>query len=131
MSCTRKRLKELSDHFTVAASIPLTSRKSYKKELEKKKVRKLKNLVGDNTLNLHFLLDQKLETIQSTLCTEVRAQMVCEKIIECIDKCITAKKSCLSLKMRQTRGLPTNLKTHWSNEIASSEPWKSKLPKSY
>ena len=76
----------ISDHFTVAASIPLTSRKSYKKELEKKKVRKMKNLKGDNALNFLFLLDQKLKKIQSTSCTEMRAQMMCEKTIEYLDK---------------------------------------------
>ena len=46
----------------------------------------MKNLKGDNALKFLFLLDQKLKTIQSTSCTEMRAQMMCEKIIECIDK---------------------------------------------
>ena len=45
----------------------------------------MKNLKGDNALNFLFLLDQKLKTIQSTSCTEMRAQTMCEKIIECID----------------------------------------------
>ena len=64
--CTQTIETTISDHFTVAASILCTSRKAYKKELEKKKVRKLKKLKGDNALNFHFLLDQKLKTIQST-----------------------------------------------------------------
>ena len=44
---------------------------------------------------------------------------MCETIIECIDKFAAEKK--LSLIMERTRGLPTKLKTQWSNEIASSE----------
>ena len=38
--CTQTIETTISDHFTVAASISLTFRKSYKKELEKKKVQK-------------------------------------------------------------------------------------------
>ena len=45
MSCTRKRLKQLSHHFTVAASIPLTSRKSYRKRTGKEVGQKNEELV--------------------------------------------------------------------------------------
>ena len=58
-----------------------------------------------------------LKTNQSRLCIETRDQMMCEKIIECIDKFAPEKK--LSLKMKQTRELPTKIKTQWSNEIAT------------
>ena len=78
----------------------------------------MKNLKGDNALNFLFLLHQKFKRLQSTICTEVRAQMMCEKRIECIDKFAPEKK--LSIKMKRTRGLPTKLKTQWSVEIASS-----------
>ena len=79
-----------SDHFTVMASTSIvlnpTSRKSYKDQLERKKVGIMKNLKYDNILNFFFLLDQKLKTVSKTLCTEMLVQMMRQKVFECFDK---------------------------------------------
>ena len=75
----------ISYQFTIAASVHLTSRKSYKNQQREKKGQKKTNLKEDKGLRFLFLLDQMPKTIPSTLCTEMRVQMMCENIDECID----------------------------------------------